>query len=106
MYRDRHWLRIVMIVPLVALIFGAGYFAGATHPAIFAQGQDTQPASTVKLFAPFWEAWNLVHERYVDPIDDEKLMEGAASGMVAALGCLGLDEFAFEFRKAAQDRLD
>src|SRR5579864_5140936 len=86
MFRDRRWLRIVMIVPLVALIFGAGYFAGVTHPAIFAQGQDTQPANTVKLFAPFWEAWNLVHERYVDPIDDEKLMEGAASGMVAALG--------------------
>src|SRR5262249_14513091 len=75
-----------MIIPLVALIFGAGFFAGATHPAIFAQGQDTQPSDTVKLFAPFWESWNLVHERYVDPIDDQKLMEGATSGMVNALG--------------------
>jgi carboxyl-terminal processing protease len=39
------------------------------------------------LFAPFWEAWNLVHENYVDqPVDDLVLMRGAISGMMEALG--------------------
>ncbi|MEP7285462.1 MAG: S41 family peptidase [Chloroflexota bacterium] len=83
---SKQWMRVILIVPIVALIFSVGFFAGATHLAILAQEQDTQPANTQKLFAPFWETWNLVHENYVDPIDDEKLMEGAASGMVAALG--------------------
>src|SRR5579859_7510039 len=86
MGKDRPWLRVIMILPLIAMIFGAGYLAGFSHSTILAQGQDTEPANTVKLFSPFWETWNLVHERYVDPIDDEKLMEGAATGMVAALG--------------------
>jgi carboxyl-terminal processing protease len=38
-------------------------------------------------FSPFWEAWNLVHENYVDqPVDDVALMRGAISGMMGALG--------------------
>jgi carboxyl-terminal processing protease len=37
-------------------------------------------------FAPFWEAWNLVHENYVDqPVDDVALMRGAISGMMNTL---------------------
>jgi carboxyl-terminal processing protease len=39
------------------------------------------------LFAPFWEAWDLVHQQYVDqPVDDMALMRGAISGMLDALG--------------------
>lgn len=36
-----------------------------------------------ELFAPFWEAWDIVHEQYVDqPLDDEALMNGAIQGMI------------------------
>jgi carboxyl-terminal processing protease len=39
------------------------------------------------LFAPFWEAWNIVHQQFVDqPIDDQVLMQGAIRGMMDALG--------------------
>jgi carboxyl-terminal processing protease len=39
------------------------------------------------LFKPFWEAWQIVHQHYVDqPVDDEKLMQGAIRGMMDALG--------------------
>jgi carboxyl-terminal processing protease len=86
MYSKGSWTRIVVIVLLVGTIFIAGYAAGATHPTLFAMAADNQPVSTVKLFQPFWQTWNLVHEQYVDPIDDQKLMQGAATGMVAALG--------------------
>src|SRR5690349_13200771 len=86
MYSKGGWTRIVVIVVLVGMTFLAGYIAGATHPTYFAMAEDNQPASTVKIFQPFWQTWNLVHQQYVDPIDDEKLMEGAATGMVAALG--------------------
>lgn len=45
------------------------------------------PEELQTLFAPFWEAWNLVHENYVDqPVDDVALMRGAIDGMMAALG--------------------
>ncbi len=80
------WIRILVGFALVIVIFGIGFVAGATLPTIFAITEDREPANTVKLFEPFWQTWNLVHDQYVDPIDDEKLMEGAASGMVASLG--------------------
>jgi carboxyl-terminal processing protease len=40
-----------------------------------------------ELFAAFWQAWQLVHDKYVDqPVDDEVLMRGAIKGMLEALG--------------------
>ena len=40
-----------------------------------------------ELFRPFWQAWDLVHENFVDqPVSDVELMRGAISGMMAALG--------------------
>src|SRR5258708_39695245 len=86
MFSIKNLLRILIVVPLVLIIFSVGFFAGATNPQILAQSQDQQPAQTVTLFRPFWETWNLVHSRYVDPIDDQKLLEGAISGMVGGLG--------------------
>jgi len=39
------------------------------------------------LFAPFWQTWELIHRDYVDqPVDNEKLMQGAIRGMIASLG--------------------
>ncbi|MEN8172296.1 MAG: PDZ domain-containing protein, partial [Chloroflexota bacterium] len=40
-----------------------------------------------QLFAPFWEAWDIIHEQYVDqPLDDEALIVGATHGMISAMG--------------------
>jgi carboxyl-terminal processing protease len=45
------------------------------------------PQDLEKLFKPFWQAWDLVHEKYVDqPVDNELLMQGAIRGMMDALG--------------------
>jgi carboxyl-terminal processing protease len=39
------------------------------------------------LFAPFWQAWKIVHDNYVDqPVDDVVMMRGAIKGMLEALG--------------------
>ena len=41
---------------------------------------------TEKLFEPFWESWDLLHEYFVDqPLDDNAMMEGAIRGMISAL---------------------
>ncbi|NPA30431.1 MAG: PDZ domain-containing protein [Chloroflexi bacterium] len=45
------------------------------------------PATLQELFRPFWEAWELVHELYVEqPVNDLELMRGAIRGMLQALG--------------------
>ncbi len=48
---------------------------------------DTATQDEEELFRSFWQAWDVVHEEYVDqPVDDTKLMRGAISGMLGALG--------------------
>ena len=48
---------------------------------------ETTPGELQNLFVPFWEAWNIVHEKFVNqPVDDELLMQGAIRGMMEALG--------------------
>jgi carboxyl-terminal processing protease len=45
------------------------------------------PKELESLFKPFWEAWDIVHNQYVDqPVDDVALMQGAIRGMLEALG--------------------
>ena len=56
-------------------------------PGVQPEQQATTPDELETLFTPFWEAWNIVHEQFVDqPVDDQKLMQGAIRGMMDALG--------------------
>jgi carboxyl-terminal processing protease len=51
------------------------------------QPQIDTPENQEELFEPFWQAWNIVHDQYlVQPVDDEKLMQGAIQGMLDSLG--------------------
>lgn len=51
------------------------------------QTNASDPLTRDELFAPFWEAWDIVHNQYVDqPVDDTSLMRGAISGMLDSLG--------------------
>jgi carboxyl-terminal processing protease len=38
------------------------------------------------VFPTFWEAWDIVHEKFIGEIDDKKLFYGAVSGLVRATG--------------------
>ena len=99
-------LRIGLITLLIGLfgvgLFGAGFVTGhrmalsgafTTGLPLLGGSAETQlesggtPAGLADTFAPFWEAWDLVHEHYVDqPVDDRALMYGAIKGMLQALG--------------------
>jgi carboxyl-terminal processing protease len=90
-------------VVLVAGIFSggliAGWFLNANRGAAATgniielpqvagmQAPEAQaPQDTEALFSPFWEAWQLVHDKFVDqPVDNEALMRGAIRGMMDAL---------------------
>ncbi len=99
-------LLIVLLVVLgFAISFAGGFVTGHLIPLLDIPGLQVQPPAILspstpsasqleaappnlqELFKPFWEAWNIVHEQYVDqPVDDLKLMQGAIQGMIAALG--------------------
>jgi carboxyl-terminal processing protease len=49
--------------------------------------EQAEPKDREELFSTFWEAWDILHENYVDqPLDDEALMRGAIDGMMSSLG--------------------
>lgn len=96
-------LFVVIAILLVGVSFTGGIFTGMHLPSNLklpgslslgtsSQGQSTPgasatPVDTQTLFKPFWQAWDLVHQEYVDkPLDDQKLMHGAISGMLSSLG--------------------
>ncbi len=95
-------LGLLLGVLLGCLIFAGGVILGAAAPEV---GQaalawlprdlhesevTVTPASGDShqaLFAPFWQAWDIVHQDFVDqPVDDQSLMQGAIRGMIDALG--------------------
>jgi len=56
-------------------------------PGVEPEKQAATPDELETLFVPFWEAWNIVHEQFVEqPVEDEVLMQGAIRGMMDALG--------------------
>ncbi len=110
------WTKILIGFLVASLLCGSAFAAGSlagyhwhqlqSHPTEVAppsssgapQPQPTSspspgepPTATTTdreaLFAPFWEAWEIVHSQYVDqPVDDVQLMRGAIRGMLESLG--------------------
>jgi carboxyl-terminal processing protease len=104
------WIVLALFVAgaLVVGSFSGGFIVARLLPADISQAiptlapQDTPapqaspppsgdrggtPEELQATFQPFWEAWDIVHQRYVDqPLDDTALMRGAIRGMMAALG--------------------
>ncbi len=87
---------------LLAGAFSGGFIAGnllpsagpipgisdllPSSPVVQPEQESATPAELETLFVPFWEAWNIVHDQFVEqPIDDEVLMQGAIRGMMDAL---------------------
>ena len=96
---------VLVVIVLVLGSFAGGFVTGHLVPFIGLPGmpglqdptispatpapeqQAATPAEFQALFAPFWEAWNLIHENYVDqPVDNVALMRGAINGMMQSLG--------------------
>lgn len=82
---------VVLLFGCSALGFIVGYF-GKNIPLSLPIGTSTSTSPTSinsndELFKPFWEAWKIVHDQYlVQPVDDEKMMQGAIRGMMDSLG--------------------
>ena len=86
----------VLVIVLAVCLFGSGFVIGNFVPVLKSSSalnliptsdQGGTPANLQSQFASFWQAWNLVHQNYVDqPVDNTKLVQGAITGMMNALG--------------------
>lgn len=79
-----------VLTPLVdsAPVDEGGPMASNGDPANPAIDPPPAPSADLdELFVPFWEAWEIVEESYVDqPVDQEAMMRGAIRGMLDSLG--------------------
>lgn len=77
------------LVLALFLFFAAGYLTGHTT-ANFSQTTQSvfnAPNKPVNVdFSLFWDAWKVVGDKYVKPVDDKERVYGAIAGMVASLG--------------------
>lgn len=82
---------LTLAVLAVSFVFlGVGYYLGVNKVSVgssykVVNKHDGQPEELD--FSAFWDLWDEVHNRYVDPskLDDRELVRGAMKGMVEAL---------------------
>lgn len=73
------------------LIFAIGIFigrylvpAGALPAASPLRFVTVEEGKRQLIFPTFWEAWDGLHEKFIGPLDEEKLYYGAVAGMIRA----------------------
>ncbi len=92
-------LATVMVLFVTLVAFGSGVLFASSAPMAFAQGGLMTPAGTPdeipEEFNTFWQAWQIVNERFVDQdaLDPTELTYGAIEGMLKALGDEGHTAF-------------
>nr|BAL56940.1 carboxyl-terminal protease [uncultured Chloroflexota bacterium] len=97
------WGKVLAVI-FIELILAVGVFAGGFAAGWVAkdsplahllglyspppEAQAVTPQAIQSLFSPFWEAWDLLHQEYVDKgsLNDVELMRGAIRGMYEAVG--------------------
>lgn len=96
----RYLLISFTILILLAGAFSSGLMVGwaaplkknapaltATQTSVVTPGPTKEASEIEKLFKPFWETWDLIHNKFYDQssVDDELLMRGAIRGMLQSL---------------------
>ncbi len=84
---------LIVSTIIVLTAFGSGYFFGLQRTSF-----QSQPSNVdLKLF---WETWNKVKEKATENVSEEKMLEGAISGMMSSLG----DPYTVYFNKEENKR--
>lgn len=78
-----HHLATVLVV---VAVFAIGFALGNLNVIGVAQGNTSVPAEVVEAFAPMWQVYNLIQSDYIDTVELDDLVDGAAKGLVEALG--------------------
>lgn len=89
--------QLFLILIVLLLVSGSAFTAGvATERSGLLPGSiRTGPPELVEQFSIFWQAWDLVQNRFVDRsvVDPTNMTYGAIEGMLAALGDTGHTRF-------------
>jgi len=99
--QPQNFLKKRFKVFLIVILVGASFFAGSFYgrfsvsksqtsgglDTLLALNHDQNQPKDIN-FNLFWEAWNLLNQKYVDPskLDKTKMIYGAISGMIKAVG--------------------
>ncbi len=76
-----------LALTVVALLAGAALFLSGYSLGARTATTPGTPAGLQELWAPFWDTYHSITERYAGgPVDQQKLVEGAIDGMVRSLG--------------------
>jgi carboxyl-terminal processing protease len=87
---NRPLTRKVLGVLILVGIFAAGFAAGSGVNTTAQVNPNTRPpVEAEEEFAAFWETYNLITKIYLEPVDRQKLVDGAINGLVESLD----DEF-------------
>jgi carboxyl-terminal processing protease len=84
------WIGRFLIVVLALDMLGAGFTLGALadHAGLLRDSVVREPDGVGPTFRPFWEAWSLVQQQYVDraAVQPSRMTYGAIEGMLDSLG--------------------
>src|SRR5690242_11372781 len=79
------------------LLLLAVFFAGALldRYGLLPGRYGHEPPGLARTFTPYWEAWHLVKEHYVDrkAVEPKRMVHGSIAGMLASLGDTGHTTF-------------
>lgn len=91
------WRQLLLTLIVLLIVSGSAFTAGVTaERSGFLPGSvRTQPTEVADQFGVFWQAWELVQQRFVDRtvVDTRNMTYGAIEGMLAALGDNGHTRF-------------
>ena len=87
-------VKVVGSILLLVAVFAAGIGVGRTDSGTAGSGAGTT-ASLPPEFATYEQAWQVLHDNFVDPtaLDPQKLVYGSIDGMVQAVGDTGHTRF-------------
>ena len=71
---------------VILVVFVIGFAAGSLSQSNTNAQEGAALSDTERAFEPFWDAFYIIESRYVDPVDADRLVDGAIRGMVDALG--------------------
>ena len=80
-------ISLCFLATFILTFFGGAYFGHKVPAASSNNILSVSHPELRELFTPFFEAWDIVQEQYVDqPVDNVEMMHGAIRGMLESLG--------------------
>lgn len=82
--------KVIFSSIIILVVFASGVFAGGRYFSKYFVPSDVKNASLGADnsidFSLFWQAWNKAKSMYIGGTDNQKMLDGAISGMVSSLG--------------------